>query len=76
MEDYKIFEMLNSVYSIENEYTYSNLVIQLQIHFKENFNKSIGTNKTKELITICKNNKWLIQYGNKQPYKLGNYKNE
>lgn len=76
IEDYKIFEMLNVIYSIDIEYTYSNLVIQVQLHFKDKFKKSIGTNKAKELITHCKNNMWLLQDGNKQPYKLGKYKND
>jgi AAA domain len=73
IENYKLFSMLNSIYSKESEYTYSNLVIQVKLSFKEQFQKAIGDNKAKEIITFCKNNDWLKQDGNKKPYLIGNY---
>jgi len=33
--------------------------------------KGKGTTKIKELITDSKNDGWLIQKGNRQPYRLG-----
>ena len=39
----------------------------------KNFNgsKGKGENKIKQLITESRNNGWLIQEGNRYPYKLG-----
>ena len=60
--------------SHDKDYNYSNLVIQIKLAFTEKFKTSIGDNKTKEFITYCKNNDWLIQEKDKAPYKLGSFK--
>lgn len=73
IEGFKLFSMLNSVYSKESEYLYGKLVIQVKLAFKKHFKKSIGDNKAKELITHCKNNDWLIQERNGKPYSQGEY---
>ncbi|KAB1068041.1 AAA family ATPase [Tamlana haliotis] len=75
IEDHKIYSMLNTVFSNELQYTYTALVIQIKLAFKTLFKKPIGDNKAKELISYCKNNKWLLQAGNKQPYTQGNFEN-
>ncbi|ALM21006.1 hypothetical protein AAT17_07105 [Nonlabens sp. MIC269] len=71
--DYKIFSMLNAIYSKNEELSYSRLVGEIKYQFKNDFKNTIGTNKAKELITLCKRNNWIIQDEPKKPYKLGKY---
>jgi hypothetical protein len=62
--------LLLEVFSTKEFFSYSELALQIKICFKNQFNKSIGTNRAKELISYCKNNNWLIQEQPKSPYKL------
>jgi hypothetical protein len=62
--------LLLEVFSAKEVFSYSELALQIKICFKNQFNKSIGTNRAKELISYCKNNDWLIQEQPKAPYKL------
>lgn len=54
-------ELLNEIYSIQESFSYEELVRQTKIATTKNFNKNIGDNKIKTFITLCKNNQWLIQ---------------
>lgn len=74
MEDYKKYQLLTEVFSRGEEFTYSELRIQLQLAYKKQFSKKLGDNRAKELITDCKNNDWLLQEKTKSPYKLGDFK--
>lgn len=74
IEDFRKFQLLNAVYSYGNEFSYAKLVTQLKIVFKKEFDKDLGDNRAKELITICKNNGWLLQEKDKAPYTQGVYK--
>lgn len=74
LEDHKVYQLLTEVFSHGEEFGYSELVRQMKLAFKNRFNKPIGDNKTKDLITIAKNNDWLLQKKNKAPYTLGEYK--
>ncbi|MGJ8591719.1 MAG: AAA family ATPase [Aquaticitalea sp.] len=73
IENFKLFEMLNSIYSRQKSFGYSELVREVKYEFKKQFDKSIGDNKAKEVITYCKNEDWLIQEESKKPYTLGKY---
>lgn len=73
LEDYKKYQLLVEVYSKGEMFSYSELVIQLKIAYKNQFNNKIGDNRTKELITDCKNNEWLIQEKPKAPYSIGQF---
>jgi len=73
LEDSKKYELLTKVFTKEKSFTYSSLVIQLQLAYKNSFGKKIADNSTKKLITDCKNNDWLIQERNKAPYTLGKF---
>lgn len=73
MEDYRKYQMLTSVFSRNDSYTYSELRIQMQLEFKAQFKKKLGDNRAKELITDCKNNGWLLQEKAKGPYTLGSF---
>ncbi|UGU17715.1 AAA family ATPase [Sinomicrobium kalidii] len=71
LEDSKVYELLNEVYSKGGSFGYSELVRQLKLAYKNQFGKKIGDNRIKDLITLCKNNKWVIQEKPKAPYKKG-----
>lgn len=68
-----IFNLLESVFTHGEKFTYSELRIQLQIAYKNMFDKKLGDNRAKELITFCKNHKWIFQDKPKAPYKLGEF---
>lgn len=74
LEDFKKYQLLTEVFSKGDNYTYSELRIQLQLAYKKQFNKKLGDNRAKELITDCKNNDWLLQEKPKAPYNLGDFK--
>lgn len=74
LEDFKKYQLLTDVFSKGENFTYSELRIQIQLAYKNQFNKKLGDNRAKELITLCKNNDWLIQEKPKAPYTLGDFK--
>lgn len=74
LEDFKKYQLLTEVFSKGDNFTYSNLVIQLKLAYKKQFNNKLGDNRAKELITDCKNNGWLLQEKKKSPYTLGGFK--
>jgi hypothetical protein len=74
LEDYKKFQLLTEIYSKGESFTYGDLVIQLGLAYKNQFQNSIGTNRAKELLTYCKNQNWLLQSKEKAPYILGAFK--
>ena len=67
------FQVLEKVFENGNRFQHSELVNQIRIVLDKNFNgsKGKGENKIKQLITESKNEGWLIQNGNRQPYELG-----
>lgn len=76
MGGFQMYSLLNEVYSKGNSFSYSELTIQIKIAYKNQFKKDIGTNRAKELITVCKNNNWILQDKPKAPYTLGKYQND
>ena len=75
LEDFKKYQLLTEVFSKGESFNYSKLVEQIVIAYKNQFNSSIGTNRTKLLITDCSNNGWLIQEKLKAPYTIGAFQN-
>ncbi|WP_308991670.1 AAA family ATPase [Mariniflexile litorale] len=73
LEDFKKFQLLNEVFSNGTSFSYSELVIQIGLAYKNQIKTAIGTNRTKLLITDCKNNNWLLQEKAKGHYTLGEY---
>jgi hypothetical protein len=67
------FQVLEKVFENGERFQHSELVNQIRIVLDKNFNgsKGKGENKIKQLITESKNEGWLIQNGNRQPYELG-----
>lgn len=74
LEEHKIYQLLNEVFSKGDSFSYKELVIQLRLAYKNQFNTSLGLSRTKEdLIPYCKNKKWLLQERLRAPYTLGDY---
>lgn len=73
LEDFKKYQLLTEVFSKGESFTYSELRIQLQLAYKNQYQKKLGDNRAKELITDCKNNGWLLQEKQKSPYTLGEF---
>mgnify|MGYP000707623949 CR=1 FL=1 len=73
LEDFKKYQLLTEVFSKGDNFTYSNLVIQIKLAYKKQFKNKLGDNRAKELITDCKNNGWLLQEKRKSPYTLGKF---
>jgi hypothetical protein len=67
------FQVLKEVFKNGEGFQHSELVNQIKIVLDNKYKgtKGKGQSKIKELITTSKNNGWLIQKGNRQPYKLG-----
>jgi hypothetical protein len=76
LDDLKLKELLNSVYSQADSFGYTKLVVQMKLGHKKLFSKEIGDNRTKDLITQCKIKDWLLQEKEKAPYTLGDFKNK
>lgn len=76
LEDFKKYQLLTEIFSKGESFTYSDLVIQLGLAYKNQFKTAIGTNRAKELLTYCKNQNWLLQSKDKAPYTLGTFKED
>lgn len=72
LEEIKKYEILKEVYKNGEKFTYSELVTQIGLAYKNEYKAALGTNRTKELISYSKNKNWLIQNsGGRSPYVLG-----
>ncbi len=74
LEPNKIYSLLNAAYCNSESFSYSKLTDQIQIAYKKQHGKTLGDNRAKKLLTLCKNNDWIIQEKPKAPYTLGRFK--
>ena len=74
IEDSKKLQLLTEVFAAGGEFSYSDMIIQLKLAFKNQFEQTIGDNKIKELFTYCVSIGWLLQEKNKGPYTFGTFK--
>ena len=67
------FQVLEKVFENGEGFQHSELVNQIKIVLDIRYKgtKGKGQSKIKQLITESKNEGWLIQNGNRQPYELG-----
>jgi hypothetical protein len=67
------FILLQKVFENGEGFQHSELVTQIKIVLDNRYKgtRGKGQSKIKQLITESKDNGWLIQDGNRQPYKLG-----
>ena len=54
-----------------NDYGFNGIMSFNKVELELLYNIAKGENKIKQLITESKNEGWLIQNGNRQPYELG-----
>jgi len=73
LEDYKIFSLLNEVYSHGKEFVYKDLETQIKLASKKLFKKEFGNNQVTKLIAMAKNKDFLIQEKKRSPYTLGKF---
>lgn len=74
LENYKKYQLLTEVFSKGESFSYSELKTQLKFAYKNQFKTDLGTNRTIDLITYCKNQNWLLQSKAKAPYTIGEFK--
>jgi hypothetical protein len=67
------FQLFKEVFENEEELKNGELVNQMKIVVNKSFSgrKGIGINNIKKLITESRKEGWIIQDGDRQPYKLG-----
>lgn len=73
LPEIEIYQLVKNVFAKGDKFGYSELVRQMKLAFKKQFDKSIGDNRIKDLITVCKNQNWIIQEKEKAPYTLGEF---
>jgi len=71
--DRNIYTALTESFSKSQALKYNDLVRQMKLAIQALFDKAIGDNKLKDIITYSKNNGWVIQAANLSPYTLGKY---
>lgn len=74
IDDSTKFQLLQEVFTKGNEFSYSEMIVQLKSAFKSQLGQAIGDNKIKELFTHCVDKGWLLQDKTKGPYKIGTLK--
>lgn len=70
IDEQNLLELLKEVYSKGQEFGYAELVRQIKLAYKNKFDKSLGDNRSKEIITLSKNKSWVFQEKPKGSYKL------
>jgi hypothetical protein len=76
LENYKLFELLNDVFSNKDSFGSKELEIQIKFSSKKVLGKQLSAIQISEYIVYCKNNKWLIQEKPKGNYTKGEFKTE
>lgn len=70
INDELLYKLLKEVFTNGESFGYSELIIQLKISISKEMGKSFGDNKIKELITISRNDGYIIQESKKGKYTL------
>lgn len=76
LERFKKYQLLTEVFSKKTEISYKELQIQLQLAYKNQFDKKLSDANSIKLITDCKNCNWLFQEKPKAPYTLKPFESE
>ncbi len=71
--DKYIYQLLTLCFATKSKLMYSELLVELKNSYPIKYNKSIGDNRAKAIITYCKSNNWLIQELQNTPYTLGKF---
>jgi len=67
------FQVLKEVFEYKEEFTNGELIKQIQVVLNKKYrgSKGKGESKIKKLITESREEGWLIQDGNRKPYRIG-----
>jgi hypothetical protein len=70
IENHKLYQLLNGCFAKQSEITYTDLYRKIKIACSTQLGFTIGDNKAKDILTICKEKGWLLQSEKKKPYTL------
>lgn len=78
LTEWQIFEILQKAFndSGAEKIGYGELAKQIKFAYKKLYNKKLGDNRAKEILTLGKNEKFLVQDKEKAPYQLGEFNAE
>ena len=79
INDFDKYRILKTLFEKQATYLYGDLVANYKDEFNKKFKgkgKSIGTNRIKDIISVCKANEWVLQEKAKKPYTLGKFNEE
>ena len=68
--DENIYKILSECFKTESSIKYGEMKLKVKGLAASLFKKDFGLNKSVEIITYCKDKKWVIQEKDKGPYKL------
>ena len=68
------FRIFEDVLPAGKELTHGELLIALKLAIKERHGETIGDNKVKDFISHGRTQGYIIQNGNRQPYRIGTFK--
>lgn len=74
--EYKMFQLLTTIFSKKDEYLYNDLLIALKIEHKRQLNRAVGDNAIRGLIKHMLYVRLITQEKEKMPYRLGEYKSK
>lgn len=74
IEEHKQFQLLNTVFSNNDSFSYKDLETQIKLASKNVLGNHIGTNQITYFIANCRNKNWLIQEKPKGKYTIGEFK--
>ncbi|WP_247237758.1 AAA family ATPase [Telluribacter sp. SYSU D00476] len=76
IEDWRLYQLMTDSFAGADKLSYSDLVRRVKLSFKSQFGKSIGDNKTKDIVVYAKTHDWVYQEKEKAPYKLGRFNSD
>jgi hypothetical protein len=71
LDDFTKVDLLKEVFSFSDSLPYTKLRIKIQEVYSNQLRQTLGDNKAKDLITLCKDKGYIKQKKEKGPYFLG-----
>jgi len=70
LEDEKLYEVIKAAFCNDKEIKYAELVRRVKIAYSNRMSLTIGDNKARDLISLCKGNGFIQQKAEREPYVL------
>jgi hypothetical protein len=70
LEYEKLYELISDAFSNDFEIKYAELVRRVKISYNKVIGLSIGDNKARDVISLCKGNGFVDQRAEREPYRL------